>query len=446
MAWLMNYSPDIFKAYDIRGIYPTELNEAAAYDIGLVVAQLSGRGQVLIGRDMRLSSPALHSGLIKGLLEGGAIVHDTEQVPIDAIYFGVGKFNYDAGVMITASHNPTEYNGFKIVGQGVEVVRGKDIRNLISQIKPHTQRGKFAERDIWSDYIKHVLSFIDKNSLSPLKIVIDAGNGMAGKVIPQLMADLPFEVVPLYFELDGAFPNRPSNPLANGASDAISARIRESGADLGIMFDGDTDRVFFLDERGNFVPADVTLLLLAKEFLRREPGVSVAYNLICSRAVPEFIEQWGGKPVRSPVGYTNIRQALMANKGIMGGELSAHYSFRDNYYADSGFIAALLVLELISKEHQPLSKVIFNYSPYAKAPEVNLSVRDKDKILKQIKLQYASGKIDELDGVTVQYRDWWMNVRPSNTEPLLRVTVEANTPALLREKQAEVIELVKKLA
>lgn len=438
----MAYADSIFKAYDVRGVYPTELNEEAAQAIGLAVASLASAGRVVVGRDMRLSSGTLHQALIKGLRQGGAQVDDLELVPIDAVYFAVGKFAYDAGVMVTASHNPAEYNGFKVVRKGVEVVRGTELKKLLEHPVPSSVEGTFSERDLWSDFISHLRSFVDLKALKPLKVVVDAGNGLAGKVIPPLFRGLPFQLEPLFFELDGSFPNRPSNPLAEGAAMACAAKVREQKADLGIMFDGDTDRVFFLTEQGEFVPADITLLLLAREQLKRSPGAGIAYNLICSRAVPELIQRWGGVPIRTAVGYVNVKAALEQPGVVMGGELSAHYSFRDNYSSDSGFIAALMVLELLSQDHRPLSALVQEYNLYAKAPEANLEVADKPAALARVKAAFADAKLDELDGVTVAYPDWWANVRPSNTEPLLRVTVEANTPGLLKQKQAEVIQII----
>ncbi len=442
---MSNWSEGIFKSYDIRGIYPTELNEEVASLIGQVIAGFSSGGKIVIGRDMRLSSPALHQALLKGLMAGGAKVDDIGEVPIDAVYFAVGKFNYDAGVMITASHNPTEYNGFKIIKKGMEWVRGGELKDLIGKLDSSARKsqGEVKELDIWEDYIKHLLSFVNHEKLKDLKVVVDAGNGMAGKTIPKLFASLPFKLTPLFFDLDGSFPNRPSNPLAPNASKVVSEKIIEVGADLGIMFDGDTDRVFFLDETGKFVSADTTLLVLAKEFLSREPGATIAYNLICSRAVPEFITKWGGKPLRTAVGFVNVMTALKANDGIMGGELSAHYSFRDNFYSDSGFIAALLVLEYLSITGKKLSQLVADYSPYVKLPEINLTVNDKQAAIDKVKNYFKDAKIDELDGVTVEYEDWWVNVRPSNTEPLLRVTLEANNEKILEEKKQEVLSLLK---
>lgn len=439
---MSDWSEKIFKSYDIRGVYPSEINESAAEAIGLAIANLAKGGRVAVGRDMRLSSPQLHEALIKGLVAGGAEVDDLEMVPIDAVYFAVGTYDYAAGVMVTASHNPSEYNGFKVVGRGVSWLRGSDLKELVDKRQPAEKLGSFSQRNIWPEYLEHVLSFVNLASIRPLKLVIDAGNGLAGKVIPMLMAKLPCPIESMFFELDGSFPNRPSNPLAPGAADQIKAKVIASQADLGIMFDGDTDRVFLIDELGNFVPADVTLLLLAKQFINKQPGAGIAYNLICSKAVPEFISKWGGRPIRSAVGYVNVGTAMKEQQGVMGGELSAHYSFKDNFYADSGFIATLLILELLSSENKPLSALVKEYFPYAKSPEINLPVNDSKKVLNEFKSKYQDAQIEELDGVTVIYSDWWCNIRPSNTEPLLRITIEANNQQLLADKKKELVSFV----
>ncbi len=441
----MKINEAIFKSYDVRGIYLQELNEEISEIIGVAIAKLSNGGKVVVGRDMRLSSPQLSKALIKGLIESGTQVDDIGQVSIDAVYFAVGKFGYDAGIMVTASHNPPEYNGFKIIKKGVEWIRGRDLKELLLGLPQATKiaDGLKREFDIWPSYLEHLQSFIKIEELKPLKIVIDAGNGMAGKVIPKLFVNLPFKLIPLFFELDGSFPNRQSNPLLPGASDKCAAKMKEVEADVGVMFDGDADRIFFLDETGKFIPADVTLLLLAREVLVREPGAAIAYNLICSRAVPEFITKWGGKPLRTAVGYVNVSKVLKEYQGLMGGELSAHYSFRDNYYADSGFIALLLVLELLSKTSKPLSELVKEYSPYYKLPEINLQVNNQQELINRVKNYYTDAKQDDLDGITIQYDDWWVNVRPSNTEPLLRVTLEAKSNKILEQRKEEILTLLK---
>jgi phosphomannomutase len=434
----------IFKSYDVRGIYPTEINGSVAEAIGRAIALLVGSGRAVVGRDMRLSSPELHQALINGLRAGGLKVDDIGLVPIDAVYFSVPNRDYDVGVMVTASHNPPAYNGFKIMRRHTQWVRGAELAKYVDQVNSYQgEIGEYKMIDIWPAYIKHVRSFIDPLVFKPLKIVIDAGNGMAGKAVPLIFQGLPFKIEPLFFELDGSFPNRQSNPLLPGAAQACAQKILASGADVGIMFDGDTDRIFLLDEQGRFVPADVTLLLLAREFLHRQPGAAIAYNLICSRAVPEFITKWGGQPIRTAVGYVNVSQALLHQGAVMGGELSAHYCFKDNAAADSGMIAALMLLETLSRLNKPLSELVREYSPYAKAPEVNLEVDNKSAVLTKLKQKFHEAEIDELDGVTVSYADWWVNVRPSNTEPLLRVTVEAKNETMLKAKQAEILDFIK---
>ncbi|MEK7067601.1 MAG: phosphomannomutase/phosphoglucomutase, partial [Patescibacteria group bacterium] len=345
----MNINPTIFKSYDIRGIYPDELNKEAAYAIGRAYARRTRAEQIVVGSDMRLSSPTLKEQFVRGVTDEGANAVDIGLVPIDAVYFAVRKQNYPAGAMITASHNPKEYNGFKLPLPGIGWVRGEELREDVLNLPAGEEKtkGDAKEFDIMPDYIKHVLSFCDLTKIKPLTIAVDAGNGMAGKVVPLLEPHLPIKIIPLNFTLDGSFPAHPSNPLLPESQEQITKAVKANQADCGVIFDGDTDRLFFVDERGNFVRADMTLLILAKEFLRREPGAGIVYNAICSKAVPEIITEWGGRPIRSKVGYVHISQTMSENQGVMGGELSAHYSFRDNGYADSGFIAWLILLELL---------------------------------------------------------------------------------------------------
>jgi len=274
-------------------------------------------------------------------------------------------------------------------------------------------------------------------------VVIDAGNGMAGKVVPLLEAYLPVKVIRLNFELDGNFPAHPSNPLLPESQVGIMNAVREHKADFGVIFDGDTDRLFFVDEQGQFIRADYSLLILAKEFLRREPGKGIVYNVICSKIVPQKITEWGGRPLRSKVGYVNISSVMRENDGIMGGELSAHYSFRDNAGADSGFIAWLILMQLISQDGRELSEIVAEFQKYAKSDEINVEIADRDATIAAVKAKYTDGKQDELDGLTVEYDDWWFNVRASNTEPLLRVTIEANNIQTLEQKEQALLSVVK---
>jgi len=434
-----------FKSYDIRGTYPDQLNEEVTYLIGRAFARRAKAKEVTLGHDMRLSGPALKKSLIKGITDEGVNVKDIGLMPIDAVYASVGIFGDEAGIMITASHNPAEYNGFKMVLKDMKWVRGEELLEDVENLpeKADLKKGKVRKEDIMDKYIKHVMGFVDPDKIKSFKVVVDAGNGLAGRIIPELEKKLPVEVIPLNFKLDGNFPAHPSNPLMPESQKQITEAVKKEGADLGAIFDGDTDRLFFIDEKGHFIAADVTLLILAKFFLEKEKGAGIVYNLICSRSVPEYIKKWGGRPIRSKTGYVNISKKMRDEKGIMGGELSAHYSFRKNAFADSGFISFLILLQLLSEHNKPLSEIIKPFTKYVKSPETNIEVEDAKEIIKKIKEKYQDGQQDDLDGITVEYEDWWFNVRPSNTEPLLRITVEAENKKLMEEKREELVNFIK---
>jgi len=437
-------SEKIFKAYDIRGVYPTELNEKTAYVIGRAFARACNAISTVVGSDMRLSGPQLKAELIRGITDEGVDVIDIGLVSIDTVYAAVGVFGYESGIMITASHNPKEYNGFKMVAKGMHWIRGIDIKDKVMNLPKSLpeKKGTVTVENILPRFINHVLSFVNLGKIKPFKVVVDAGNGMAGKIVPLLAEHLPIQIIPLNFELDGNFPAHPSNPLLPESQVQIKEVILKEKADFGVIFDGDTDRLFFIDEHGTFIRADITLLLLAKLFLEREPGKGVAYNLICSKIVPEMIYKWGGKPIRTIVGFVNVSNGLKENNGIVGGELSAHYCFRDNAYADSGFIAWLILLELLSKDGRPLSAIVMPFYKYVKNPELNITVDDPEEKLVKVKEAFYDGKQDLSDGVTVEYDNWWFNVRPSNTEPLLRITVEAETEEMLEEKTEQILKVI----
>ncbi|MEK7181116.1 MAG: phosphomannomutase/phosphoglucomutase [Patescibacteria group bacterium] len=442
----------IFKTYDVRGIYPSDVNGEVAEVIGRALGTMFGKGPVAVGRDMRLGSEELFSGLVKGLTDAGTNVHDLGLVPIDAVYFMVHKLNYAGAIMITASHNPKEYDGFKIVkkGETMEWIRGTDLwpRVEAGNFNAASQPGAVIEENIWDKYIEHIFSFIDVSKIKPLKVVVDAGNGLAGKVIPLMTPRLPIKIIPLFFELDGNFPGHPSNPLMPESQVAVRNKILETGADFGVIIDGDTDRICLVDEKGDFVRSDMTTLLLAQLLLKKNPGAGIAYNVICSRMVPEKIKEWGGQPLRSAVGFVNMAKAMRENNGVMGGELSGHYSFRDNGYADSGFIALLILLQFISESNQPLSEIVKPFQKYYKGDEVNFPLTSllSDEVIAKLAEKYKDGKQDLLDGLTVEYPDWWVNVRPSNTEPLLRVTLEADNKELFDSKRDEILGFVKNLS
>jgi phosphomannomutase len=458
-AFMYNYAMEInktiFKSYDIRGIFPSELDEEQAFAIGQAFAKMSGAKRVVVGQDARLGSPMLFRALAKGISAAGAKVFDVGQVPTECLYFAVGNYDFDSGVMITASHNPKEYDGFKMMrktnGQ-IEIIRGVD---LLSAAELETIKSKkeieeidfpeeeFDRAGFWNDFSRHVLSFAELDNILPLKVVVDASNGVAGNAIVKFQDNLPAEIIPLNFKPDGNFPNHSPNPLMEGSTDQISELIKKENADFGLMFDGDADRIFLADENGELVSADITLLLLAKYFLQKNPGMAIAYNAICSKAVPESIKKWGGNPVRTKVGFVNVREGLLENNGIMGGELSGHYCFKDNYYMDSGMISLLALLQIFSKDQRKVSEIAKELSPYFKSAESNFKIKNKDAVLEKVKAKYSDGQQDFLDGVTVEYKDWWFNIRPSNTEPLLRLTIEAETKELLAKKQKELAKLIK---
>lgn len=451
----------IFKAYDVRGVYPSDLDESAGFAVGGAFIKLTGAKKVVVGFDARLSSPALFEALTKGLADQGAEVFSIGQVPTECLYFAVASYDFDAGIMITASHNPKEYNGFKMLvrmGKEINMIRGKDLLSLIKEGGIEDGSANVQDFDIWKDYQEFILKFA--GDPKPLKIVVDASNGVIGHVISKIKDKLSVQIIDLNFEPDGNFPNHSPNPLDAGASDQIAQKITNEKADFGVMFDGDADRIFLVDERGQQVSADITLLLLAKYFLSkkslptgRQAGKGIAYNLICSRSVPEFIKKWGGVPIRTQVGFINVREGLMKNGGIMGGELSAHYCFADYFYMDSGMIAFLTLLQIISQDGppshkasagqgRPLSEIVKELTIYAKPLQLTFKIKDAGPVLEKIKEKYIDGKQDFLDGVTVEYDRWWFNARPSNTEPLLKLTIEADTEKLLQEKQQELSEFI----
>jgi phosphomannomutase len=444
-------NPGIFKAYDIRGIYPTELNEDIAFKIGRAFVAFMGVERVAVGRDMRVSGPALSRALMEGMAHQGAEVIDIGLTSTDELYFAVGKFGYPAGVMVTASHNPAEYNGLKMCRAQAMPVSDEtgllDIRDMIleDRIPAPTKQGAIVVRDVLAAYIEHALSFIDRSLLRPLKIVADAGNGMAGMTLPGVFAQLPCELIPLYFELDGNFPNHPANPIEPENIVDLQKKVRETGADLGVAFDGDADRMFLVNEHGTFVGGDMVTAMVAQRLLTRYPGAAIVYNLICSRCVPQTILASGGRPIRERVGHSFIKATMRSEDAVFGGEHSGHFYFRDNWYADSGLIAFLTTLELLSAANQSLSAVLKPLDPYFRSGEINSEVADIKAVLAKIEEEHraAGARIDKLDGLTIEYSDWWFNLRASNTQPLLRLNVEASSAAQLQEKTNDVLRVIR---
>jgi phosphomannomutase len=442
----------LFKAYDVRGIYPDELTPEIAYRIGRAVVSYLAVDSVAVGRDMRESGTLLSASLIEGIRDQGADVADLGLVSTDGLYFAVGKFGYPAGVMITASHNPAEYNGFKICRedaralsfeQGISQIRDLVIANDFGA--PVARRGDLFERDVLTAYANHVLSLIDVAKLRPLKVAVDAGNGMAGATAPVVFENLPIEIVPLYFQLDGSFPNHPANPIEPENIADLQRAVIEHGCDLGVAFDGDADRMFLIDEKGGFIGGDMTTLMVAVSMLKKHPGASICYNLICSRSVPETVTRLGGRAVRTPVGHSLIKAIMREEDAIFGGEHSGHFYFRDNWYADSGMIAMLTVLELLSEENKPLSEVLAPLDTRSRSGEINSEVADPAGVLANLEATYAArgAKIDHFDGVTVEFDNWWFNVRSSNTQPLLRLNLEVDDAGALEARTYEVLTLIR---
>ncbi len=445
----------IFKAYDIRGIYPDTLNEEVARDIGRAFVHhlgLSG-SRVIVARDMRLSGEALEKAFVEGVTGAGADVLDLGMVSTDALYFAVGHLEEPGGAMITASHNPKEYNGFKLCRENAIALSGDEginqIRDLITSGKlPEAAEfsGSVEEDDITERYAEHCLTFIDTEGLRPLKIVVDAGNGMAGKMLPPIFEKLPFEYVPMYFELDGSFPNHPPNPIEPENVEELRQRVVEEGADFGVAFDGDADRCFVIDEKGEAISGDLLATLVAKNVLEKEPGATILYSAVCSKSLPELIEREGGEAVRTRAGHSIIKPQMRSNDAAFGAEHSGHFYFRDNYFADSGIIAMLTVAELVARQEKPISELLAPIDPYVRSGEINSEVEDQDAVLKEVEERYSGEEgveIDHLDGLTVDFGGWWFNLRPSNTEPLLRLNVEAGDRETMEAKRDELLGLIR---
>jgi phosphomannomutase len=444
--------PKVFKAYDVRGIYREELDEDGAYAIGRAFVEQFEPSKIAVGRDMRTSSPAMAAAFTDGAADAGADVLDLGLVGTEMVYFAVGELDLDGGAAVTASHNPKEYTGLKIVRRGALPVGGEsgllDIRDRALQVSGRGatgRRGAVVEHDIWPAYVERVLSFVDVDAIDPLRIVIDAANGMGGVMLPPVLERLPVDAVRCFFEPDGTFPNHEPNPLLPENREFIVAKTLEEGADFGVAFDGDADRCFFVDDSGEFVPGDFVTALLAGAVLEKEPGAKIIYDLRASWAVPETVERAGGVPLVNRVGHAFIKHRMREEGAAFGGEVSGHYYFREFSQADSGVVPFLLMLELVSKKKQKLSEILAGYRRrYFITGELNTPVADVDAKLQELERRFgAEGELSHLDGVSVDAGDWHMNVRPSNTEPLLRLNLEARTPELMERKRDEVLATIR---
>lgn len=441
----------IFKAYDVRGVYPDELDEATAERIGCALARQLDARSMGVGMDPRPSSPGLLDAFAAGAAAGGAAVLDLGLVATEMLYFGVAERGLDGGAMVTASHNPPQYNGMKLVGAGALPLSGEQgmpelmRRTLALGALPSPPAAATRTSvDLYPSYVRHLRSFVDVGALRPLKVVMDAANGVAGKLAPLVFADTPLETVAMYFEVDGTFPNHEPNPLLEENRREIRERVLAEKADLGIAWDGDADRCFFIDEAGEFVPGDFVTALLAEALLARHPGAAILYDLRASRAVPDTIRANGGVPLVNRVGHAFFKQRMRRENVLFGGEVSGHYYFRENHNADSGFIPALLILELLSRKGATLAELLEPLrSRYFISGEINSTVDDVDAVLARIEERFADGKVTRLDGVSVDFDTWHFNVRPSNTEPLVRLNLGADSRALMEEKRDLVLSVIR---
>jgi phosphomannomutase len=450
----MDITPAIFKAYDVRGLYPSEINEDVVRAIGRgFVAYLKAR-RVGVSRDMRLSSPALAAAFIDGARTQGADVVDYGMLGTDQLYFGVASDGLDGGAQITASHNPKQYNGIKMVRAEALPLSGDaglgDIRDMIVNDRlpaPTATPGTLTSGDLLDGYVEKVMGFIDVAAIRPFTVVLDAGSGMAGLVAPRLFDRLPCRVTKLCFEIDGTFPNHESNPLLEENRRDITDEVIRQKADIGIAWDGDADRCFFIDGSGEFISGDFVTALLAEAFLLKHPGATVIYDLRASHAVKDIVARYGGTALMNRVGHAFIKQRMRQVDGTFAGEVTGHYYFRDFFYADNGFIPALLILELMSKKGQSLRDLLAPLRErYFISGEINTSLRSMDEVpakLAAIAQTYGDAEIARIDGVSVDYADWHFNVRASNTEPLIRLNLEATSPEKMAEKRDEVLGLIR---
>jgi phosphomannomutase len=448
--------PKVFKAYDIRGVHPREIDEEGAYAVGRAYVEQFEPKRIAVGRDMRLTSESMQRELMRGAADAGADVLDLGLVGTEMVYFAVGELGLDGGVAVTASHNPKEYTGMKIVRRGALPVGGDsgllDVRDRAlaeTDMSGNSYRtgpkGTVEPYDIWPAYVDRVMSFVDVSAIRPLRVVIDAANGMAGAMLPPVLERLPVHALTCYFDPDGSFPNHEPNPLLPENREFIVAKTLAEGADLGIAFDGDADRCFFVDDTGEFVPGDFGTALFAESILEREPGAKIIYDVRASWAVPETIERAGGVPLVNRVGHAFIKQRMRKEDAAFGGEVSGHYYFRDFSQADSGVVPFLLMLELVSKRGRKLSEILAPYRErYFITGEINTPVADVALKLQELKERFGpEGEVSHLDGVSITAADWHFNVRPSNTEPLLRLNLEARSQELMERKRDEVLAVIR---
>ena len=445
----MTVSPDVFKAYDVRGLYPQELDAEGARRIGAALAAQLGASSLAVAHDPRLSSPELAAAFAVGAESTGARVTSFGMAPTEMLYFGVADRGLDGGAAVTASHNPPEYNGMKLVGEGALPLSGDagipELKRRVADMASAPLAGEphVTADDLYPDYVRHLLAQVDAASLRPYRVVMDATNGAAGKLAPLVFDHTPIERVELYFDVDGRFPNHAPNPLLEENSRELRERVVAEKAELGIAWDGDADRCFFIDENGAFVPGDFVTALLAEALLASHPGARILYDLRASRAVPDTIRACGGEALINRVGHAFFKQRMRREEVLFGGEVSGHYYFKANHNADSGFIPALLILELLSRKRATMAELLEPLrARYFISGEINSRVDDVPAALARLEQRFADGDIGHLDGVSVDYPDWHFNVRASNTEPLLRLNLGAASESQMQEKRDLVLSVI----
>ncbi|MCD6177987.1 phosphomannomutase/phosphoglucomutase [bacterium] len=453
----MRINPGIFRAYDIRGIWPEELDEKIAYRIArafVCFLRENNKKKVLdiaVGRDNRLSSPSLSQNFIEGIIDSGCNVIDIGLSTTPMLYFSVAHYGFDGGVEVSASHNPPEYNGFKLVREesrpiskitGIERIKELVLAN--TSFLPNKKKGNVIKKNVLDDYSKFVFEGIQIKKIKPLRIVVDTANGVVGIVIPQIFKKLPVQLYHLFPELDGRFPNHLPNPLVEENLEDIKQTVRKKKADLGVAFDGDGDRIIFIDEKGEVVPPDLIGVLVAESVLKRYPGQKIMYDIRSSNIVKEKIKEAGGVAIMSRVGHSFIKERMRKENIVFAQEFSGHYYFKDRYFAESPFFVLFKILERLSESKKKFSDIIKEYKKYYHSGEINFEVADKEKKIKELEKKFSKGKKTYLDGLRVDFKDWWFNVRPSNTEPLLRLVIEAKTKEVLEKKKKEISALIKK--
>jgi len=447
---MLNINTKAFHDYDIRGIYPTEVDENFFYHLGKAIALYYQKGPLAVGHDTRNSSPSLHAKLIEGITDYGVDVVDLGLISTEMHNFASGKYGFEGNIIVSASHNPPQYNGAKFLKKGVVALHGgfglPELKTLINkELSQSEVKGAVTKKDIFADWIEHALSFVDLSKFKRLKVVVDAGNGMGGPSWQEMQKRLPVEIIPLFLEPDGNFPHHVPDPLKDENTRELVAKVIETGADLGIALDGDADRIFFIDEKGRKVSGSITTAILADTLLDKQQGYYL-YNAICGRVVPETILAKGGKPMRTRVGHSFIKAKMQELSAVFCGEHSGHYFFGKNYGSEASLVAGLIMLEKLSLTNDKMSEIVAKFDKYPISGEINFKVSNVTAVIEALRQHYQAGadSTDDIDGLSVWYKDRWFNLRGSKTEPLLRLNIEADNQEILDKQQAELFKFLEK--